>query len=73
MSRLIRLKRAEDFRGPEEPGFQIGNYVRLNSGGPVMMVVDVMHEDVVVAWRTEDGISERTFPAPCVHRVDPTV
>ena len=32
---------AESFCDPREPAFAIGTFVHLNSGGPVMVVVDI--------------------------------
>jgi uncharacterized protein YodC (DUF2158 family) len=48
-SDLVIVKRAE---APRD--FRIGDVVRLNSGGPSMMIVDIAG-DVTVAWRGVDG------------------
>lgn len=53
-----------------EPSFRIGDLVRLNSGGPRMMIVDVHANSVTAAWRDKDGHAlERAFPISCVYRV----
>lgn len=51
-----------------EPPVGVGTVVRLNSGGPRMLVVDVGGEDVMVSWRTSEGVQETTLPRVCVHR-----
>ena len=52
-----------------EPQFRIGDMVRLNSGGPRMMIVDVNRNSVTAAWRDEDGHAlEHSFPVACVRR-----
>jgi uncharacterized protein YodC (DUF2158 family) len=69
-SDLIRVASAESFMDSREPPLGLGNFVRLNSGGPIMMVVDREAAFVVVAWKDVDGRThERRFPVPCVHRV----
>jgi uncharacterized protein YodC (DUF2158 family) len=60
---------AESFRSPYEPPLRLGNVVRLNSGGPPMLVVDVECNAVIVAWRdSAGGAFERRYPTDCVHR-----
>jgi uncharacterized protein YodC (DUF2158 family) len=60
---------AESFRSPYEPPLRLGNVVRLNSGGPPMLVVDVECNAVIVAWRDGAGATfERRYPTDCVHR-----
>ncbi len=51
-----------------EAPINLGDHVMLNSGGPVMLVVDVEGENVTASWRTGSGIQEATFPRACVHR-----
>jgi uncharacterized protein YodC (DUF2158 family) len=51
-----------------EPPLQIGNLVRLNSGGPILLVVDVSNQ-ITVAWRDQSGCAhESTLPEKCLHR-----
>lgn len=51
-----------------EPPVGIGSVVRLNSGGPRMLVVDIEGDDVTVAWRATGKTHESVLPLPCVHR-----
>ncbi|NNC37868.1 MAG: hypothetical protein HKO02_10460 [Hyphomonadaceae bacterium] len=46
--------------------FCIGDTVRLNSGGPDMMVVDFDYGTVTVAYRTIHGIRETRFQTGCL-------
>ncbi len=52
---------------PDVPPLGIGDRCMLNSGGPVMTVVDMNDDAVVVAWRGE-AVTEDTFPRACVRR-----
>ena len=54
-----------------ETSFRIGEIVRLNSGGPKMLVVDTTLERITAAWRGADGAEEIELPSACVHRVSP--
>lgn len=67
------VQTAETFRDSREPAMRIGDFVKLNSGGPVMMVVDRPDERVaLVAWKDRAAqVHERSFAVPCVHRVSP--
>jgi hypothetical protein len=40
---------AESVLGMREPPLTLGNFVRLNSGGPIMMVIDHDGADAVFA------------------------
>jgi uncharacterized protein YodC (DUF2158 family) len=63
---------AESFNDPREPALRMGCLVKLNSGGPAMMVVDLEGPAAVVAWVDHSGVvCERRFPVACVHRVSP--
>jgi uncharacterized protein YodC (DUF2158 family) len=68
-SELTMISPAESFHDAREPPLVIGNRVRLNSGGPIMLVVDINDDAVIVAWRDSGGSREHNFPALCVHRV----
>lgn len=49
--------------------FRIGDRVRLKSGGPEMLIVDLMDRTVMVAWLDNVGhVHEREFPNQCVER-----
>ncbi|WP_417515808.1 hypothetical protein [Minwuia sp.] len=63
------VARAERFRHPSENDLGLGAVVKLNSGGPNMMVVDLEGDDVTVAWRDWGAARETTLPSVCVHRV----
>jgi hypothetical protein len=64
-SSLELVTRLEDIPGTRGP-LHIGDKVRLNSGGPVMLVVDVKGDHITVA--TPD--QEYTFPRPCLALID---
>ena len=67
---LIIINHAEDFRDAREPPLRIGDIVRLNSGSPRWLIVDLDGQgNVTVSWRADDGeIQEHTLPELCVHR-----
>lgn len=53
-------------------GLTIGARVRLRSGGPPSLVVDLHDEDhVTIAWRCADGqsIRELKLPAICLTKI----
>jgi hypothetical protein len=67
--RLQLVAKAEQFRDSREPPLRIGDWVRLNSGGPIALVVDA-GELLTVAWRNPNGlVSESTLAPACYHRV----
>jgi uncharacterized protein YodC (DUF2158 family) len=68
---LILVASVDEFHHPLEPSVGIGTVVRLNSGGPLMVVVDLNGETVVTAWGDTEGVQEQSFPAASVHRVGP--
>jgi uncharacterized protein YodC (DUF2158 family) len=69
-SDLDKVRSAETFQDEREPAFWLGNFVELNSGGPIMMIVEQEGDAVVAAWQDKAGRThERSFPAVCVHRV----
>lgn len=57
-----------------EPPLTIGDWCKLNSGGPKMLVVDFDINNVVCAWEeynyNERLVRERKFPRVCVYRVN---
>lgn len=65
---------AEDVRlvkrfAPDPTPLAIGDRVRLNSGGPAGLVVDLLTEDrVLVAWRS--GLELRLYRV-CLRRAEP--
>ena len=71
-SDVDRISSAESFADEREPSLKLGNFVILNSGGPIMIVVDLDGPAVVASWCDRAGqIYEHRFPAACVHRVSP--
>jgi uncharacterized protein YodC (DUF2158 family) len=69
---LVLVDSAESFTDEREPPLTPGNFVRLNSGGPTLLVVEIDEGDVVTSWRDSSGVvREARFPRPCVHRVAP--
>jgi uncharacterized protein YodC (DUF2158 family) len=55
---------------PDNPPLGIGDYCRLNSGGPCLLVVDVSGSVVTVGWDLENGVAERSFPRAAVRRIE---
>jgi uncharacterized protein YodC (DUF2158 family) len=53
---------------PDVPPLGVGDRCMLNSGGPVMTVVDFADDEVVVSWDGEGGM-ESTFLRACVRRL----
>jgi hypothetical protein len=67
--RLQLLASSEEFQSRHEPPLRLGDVVRLNSGGPVCLVVDLPNiNDVTVSWRDSRELAvECTLPRPCLH------
>lgn len=40
---------------PDNPPLAIGEFCRLNSGGPKMLIVDGCGSKLVAAWKDQDG------------------
>jgi hypothetical protein len=71
-SDLELVQPVESFHNPREPSLGLGNFVKLNSGGPTMMMVDHEGLTAIFAWVDRSGaVCERQFPVACVHRVSP--
>jgi hypothetical protein len=69
-NQLMLVTPVESFHDPREPPLAIGTRVRLNSGGPSMLVVEIEGQDVTVAYRDNAGRpNEYTVPAVYVHRI----
>lgn len=70
VDRLEIVARSEEFQDDREPPLYIGNVVKLNSGGPLCLIVDLLDcNTVVISWRESSGIvQEETLPRVCVHR-----
>lgn len=68
---LVTIQPASDFRDSREPSLRVGDVVRLNSGSPKWLLVDLDGlGNVTVAWRDESGVvQEHTLPESCIHRV----
>jgi uncharacterized protein YodC (DUF2158 family) len=67
------IARGEDFQNRREPELRIGDIVKLNSGGPRMLIVDLPDKEYpfyTAAWKNGLGkIYETPFPRMCLHRV----
>lgn len=69
-SDLVRVDPSESFEHLQVPPLSTGDYARLNSGSPRLLVVDADETTLTVAWRDEGGIvCERTLPRPCLYRL----
>lgn len=68
MDSLTVIATANYYRGKGEPSLVVGDRVRLNSGGPVLLIVHAEGGSIVAAWRA-DKVFEMTAPALCFHRV----
>jgi uncharacterized protein YodC (DUF2158 family) len=62
------IAEAGSFRDSREPPLFVGNWVRLNSGGPKLLVVEEHTDTVTVAWRVDGVTHERDFHRNCLHR-----
>lgn len=68
--RLRKVAQGSSFQDDREPRLRIGDIVRMNSGGPIMLVVDLNGPRVTTAWRARSGtVYEQKIPSICVHRV----
>lgn len=70
VDRLDLVARSEEFQDDREPPLHIGSFARLNSGGPVCLIVDVIDDNsVVVSWQESSGLAhEEQLPRAFVHR-----
>jgi uncharacterized protein YodC (DUF2158 family) len=71
-NRLRLVAAGEEFHDDREPPLNLGNVVRLNSGGPAGLVVGFPERNTLtLAWRDSAGIAhEANLPRPCVHRIE---
>jgi uncharacterized protein YodC (DUF2158 family) len=65
---LVVIAQSEEFQDIREPPLRLGDRVRLNSGGPESLVVDV-GEQVTIAWQDGSATREYRLPRACLHRV----
>jgi hypothetical protein len=71
-NRLTIVARAENYADAREPPIGVGTIVRLNSGSPSCLVVDVDDDgSLVIGYQKQDDgrIVEISVPCACVHRV----
>jgi uncharacterized protein YodC (DUF2158 family) len=71
-SPLILVGKVEEFHNSIEPPLSLGAVIRLNSGGPGMVVVDLNEsgDEIVASWYDASGAGQEiTLPRACVHRV----
>jgi hypothetical protein len=66
---LILIAPVKSFHDPREPPLILGNKVRLNSGGPEMLVVEIDEDNVTVGYNKLGQACEYTIHAVCVHRI----
>ena len=70
-SRLKLIAPREQFQDDREPPLRLGDVVRLNSGGPACLVVDLPYpKAAILSWDDKNGENhECALPCDCVHRV----
>jgi uncharacterized protein YodC (DUF2158 family) len=68
-NQLRLVAHREEFQDDREPALVMGNRVRLNSGGPQMMVVDTSESEIIASWSVQGKNYERAFPRTCVRRI----
>ncbi len=66
---LILVTDVTDFQNDCEPQLRLGDVVRLNSGGPNMLIVDLDGSGQVTAAYHDDEVYEVTLPTVCCCRV----
>lgn len=67
---LNLVQSGDDFQNTAEPDLTIGTIVRLNSGGPAMLVVDFEPDGkYVCGYKDGEKTTEITLPRECIHRV----
>jgi hypothetical protein len=59
---LILVAQVESFHDPLEPPLNIGNKVRLNSGGPEMLVVEIDGDNVTAGYNSSGELADTPFP-----------
>lgn len=68
-SDLVPVYDPRAFMRPYCAPLVMGDHSRLNSGGPILLVVDVSDQLVTVAWPDDNGRpKESTVPAACLYR-----
>lgn len=55
---------------PDVPPLMIGDYCRLNSGGPDCLVVAASGDEITFAWKDGEQVAEHTLPRGCVRRIE---
>lgn len=68
---LRLVARAEGFHYAQESQVAVGDVVRLNSGGPTMLICDLDGDTAIVGWYEDGAAIEMTIPLPAIHRVSP--
>jgi len=72
---LRKIAPVSAFVDEREPELRLGDVVRLNSGGPPMLVVDALPgaDEIIVAYRLHKNgkltVNEWPIGRVCVHRV----
>jgi uncharacterized protein YodC (DUF2158 family) len=66
--RVSDLVVVADAPPPDNPSLRIGDRCRLNSGGPLMTVVDVDGGHVTASWRDGEAVLEWRWHRATVRR-----
>jgi len=70
IDQLHLVARGSTFQDSREPPLRVGDWVRLNSGGPACLVVDFNGDEFAVSWRDRKGAGyDALFPRLCLGRL----
>jgi len=68
MTKNRKVHARQTMRQRNGRGVERGNWVVLNSGGPFMMVVDIIGDTALCSWDDGSPIpANQVFPIVCVH------
>jgi uncharacterized protein YodC (DUF2158 family) len=69
--RVEDLRVVSDAPPPDSPPLAIGDWCRLNSGSPDLLVVDDQGARLVASWLDGEGeVNEADFPRAGLRRID---
>lgn len=66
--RLAALRLVAKAPPPDDPPLAVGDRCRLNSGGPICLVVDAAEDLVTIAWKSGETADEFALPRACIRR-----